>query len=85
MTKTNKYPNESKCASWGEGHMAGSNDCEFEMKKMVNKKMQADCRVGRRRGVLGFFPAVFSPPGLFPAIFSKKEINRTKTNQAKPN
>ena len=36
--KTNKCPSESKCAKCGEGHMAGSNKCEVEMKERVNKK-----------------------------------------------
>ena len=37
------------CAKWGEGHMAGSNDCEMEQKERVIWKLQADNRVGKRR------------------------------------
>ena len=36
--KANKYPNESKCPNCGEGHMAGNNDCEIEIKEKVIKK-----------------------------------------------
>ena len=47
--KTNKCPNESKCANCREGHIAGSNNSEVEIQEGVIKKIQDDCRVGRRR------------------------------------
>ena len=36
--KNNKCPNQSNCANCGEGHMAGSNNCDKEIKERVNKK-----------------------------------------------
>ena len=49
--KNNECPNESKCANCGERHMAGSNNCQIEIKERIIKKMQADSRVGRRRAL----------------------------------
>ena len=51
VSKTNKWPSESKCTNCGEGNMAGSNNCEIEIKESVIKKMQADSKVRRRRAL----------------------------------
>ena len=34
--KTNKCSYEPKCENCGEGHMTGSNDCEFEKRRNGN-------------------------------------------------
>ena len=40
-----------KCVNCGEGHVAGSNNCENEKKERVIEKMQANSRVGRQRAL----------------------------------
>ena len=47
----NRCPNKAKCTNCGEGHMAGSNHCEIEIKERVFEKMRADSRVGRLRAL----------------------------------
>ena len=46
--KTNKCLKEYCCTNCSEGNMGGTNNCEVEIQEKVNKKVQADSRVGRR-------------------------------------
>ena len=57
-----------KCANCGEGHMAGSNDCEIEIKERVIKKMQTDRKVGRRVAKI--------KPSLIPYTFQMQNGSR---------
>ena len=65
--KTNQSPNEYKCVSCGQGHMAGSNNCEV-------KKIKADSRVGRRalQILTGEHESPRSHPQSYPTHFRYK-------------
>ena len=78
--KTNHCPNEAKCVNCGERHMAGSNNCEVE--KKINKKMQADSSVGRRRALqilAGGGESPRSNPQSYPTHFRCKIYIEKKT------
>ena len=73
--KTNKSPNETRCPNCEAGNMAGSNNCEIEIKERVIKKMQADSRVGRRRALqilAGADESLRSNPQSYPTHFRCK-------------